>query len=801
MDQNPNKPPFSSGWNIPKKGPAQQQQQAPMNMTIPKKKKKQQQPESSSLTASIPRKTSFNATSNPPPPPMHASIPRKSSTSSTGGGIESNLHHSSTIPRKSSFSSIPRKSSSTSSRKPEKSISKKKKISSSSFSEKSSTSSSQRKRLSLTTTATTTTTTKRIPSSRNRVTDIVTLSEHPFVLQVPLVGVPMTDGLPPPLLSARGGGGGGGSSPLTTTTSVRKRKAVSYQELDDTDSDDFMTEEEEQQNLRKLTKKVKHKRTSLSTTTPGATSTSATTTNATSSSVASSNGNKNNNDVNDNGVDPRTTTAAAPMEDDAIVSNSQDFLLGPPSIAATIPIATNPSLILPVDAPPPGTLNTLWYSRECFLHILVVDKILAWKTRAVSSLEWVPETLPPLDEGYIHPRPAIDSAQAAKWSNMAITNPMIWADPKKRMEVSRLVPTECPIVMTMAVKAQKDEQERTEDQQGEKKPKYRIKPLSNRDREEVYLVKWRGRSHLHASWERGSDIIKYDQSKNTARHKIRRFVQSQELAYGKDWKQVLEEERKTTATIHAHHGEAPPAPTTSTTTTGDETTTDTDGGGTEDEYYPTACTEVERILACDESEMDMSLYARQRALNIQREQQLVQQRESGTVQKWNSEEGLEDLLKERPWDPEDNVRYVVKWKGLPFAEMTWEYWRDIKTDAVDEAEDFWLRQKPPDEETIRRSNRPHPQIREFRKMQESPVFGISKRKRPVADLQGQKREEDDNDDDDDDNEETNQGFRLRSYQLEGVNWLLFNWWNKRSCILADEMGLGKVRFSRFLSIA
>jgi SNF2 family DNA or RNA helicase len=28
-------------------------------------------------------------------------------------------------------------------------------------------------------------------------------------------------------------------------------------------------------------------------------------------------------------------------------------------------------------------------------------------------------------------------------------------------------------------------------------------------------------------------------------------------------------------------------------------------------------------------------------------------------------------------------------------------------------------------------------------------------------------------------------------QLEGVNWLLWNWWNHRSSILADEMGLGK----------
>jgi len=32
---------------------------------------------------------------------------------------------------------------------------------------------------------------------------------------------------------------------------------------------------------------------------------------------------------------------------------------------------------------------------------------------------------------------------------------------------------------------------------------------------------------------------------------------------------------------------------------------------------------------------------------------------------------------------------------------------------------------------------------------------------------------------------------LRPYQLEGVNWLLFNWYTRQNCILADEMGLGK----------
>ena len=35
------------------------------------------------------------------------------------------------------------------------------------------------------------------------------------------------------------------------------------------------------------------------------------------------------------------------------------------------------------------------------------------------------------------------------------------------------------------------------------------------------------------------------------------------------------------------------------------------------------------------------------------------------------------------------------------------------------------------------------------------------------------------------------GQELRQYQIDGLNWLLFCWANRRGCILADEMGLGK----------
>jgi hypothetical protein len=539
------------------------------------------------------------------------------------------------------------------------------------------------------------------------------------------------------------------------------------------------------------------------------------------------------------------------------------------------------------ESPPQGTLSTLWYSREPFVHVYVVEKILAWKKRPITQLEWIAVPTVAVDS----PDPAdsqqddshidedgmgngrnsnrtihnntmlhqsnyfIDPSLAAKYSQRALTNPLIWRDPTKRMEFSRLNHQQCPMVMTIAVEAQHHQHQQKEEDDDEYEnvpstttsidvpppttpfvdptigpltgidsvgtmtgaghappdtsdgptvnridhaedqqvkvgtvPMFRIKPVAvvGKDaieREEVYLVKWRGKSHLHASWERPSDIIRMDQSNNTARSKIRRFVQGQEVALGLDWKHVLEAERAAAATVTTA--------TTSATTmhgpgehgnrTGMENATE-ETTAVDDEYLPPAVTEVERILACDESEMDLNFYSKQRAMNLLDEQDQMQLKERGKVKKWNSKDGLKELLTEPPWDPEDNVRYVVKWKGLPFAEMTWEYWRDIKRDAVDEAEDFWLRQKPPDEESIARSIHPHPHMQYFRKIQESPSYGMSKTKRPVAEtVNGRVVPRDDED------ESSNQGFQLRSYQLEGVNWLLFNWWNRRSCILADEM--------------
>jgi hypothetical protein len=473
--------------------------------------------------------------------------------------------------------------------------------------------------------------------------------------------------------------------PLQGRVSERapKRKRPTYQDLEDTDSEDFMdTDEEDVVEKKKLKKKTK------------------------SPSV----------------TDEVATELAAPTAADnnnVAQVNTQ------------------------VDAPPPGVLPNLWYSREQVLHLWVIEKIIGWKKRPVVSYVWT-------DTNALK---CLDQVEAQAITVKAVASEALWKDPAKRMEVSRVNSMQCPIVMHLAAK----KEELAAEKEG-RPPRYKLAGAATPPmEEEVLLVKWRGRSYIHTSWERKKDLEKFDQSNNTARGKIRRYIQAQEITYGQDWKQLL-----------LSDGTAAP--------------TEEGEPGTEDELFPPQYMEVERLLACDESDMNTSMFAKQRALNIREEQRMLKQREQEDVEGdyHLHKTGIFDDLPvvsdgEDPWDPEDYVRYVVKWKGQQYSEMTWEYWINIKRDAVNQAEDFWFRQQAPDPADILKLP-PHPHMRDFRKLTASPAFGFSNRPRPVADLgDGPVLEEDD--------EKEAREFKLRSYQLEGVNWLLFNWWNKRSCIL------------------
>jgi Chromo (CHRromatin Organisation MOdifier) domain len=561
-----------------------------------------------------------------------------------------------------------------------------------------------------------------------------------------------------------------------------------YTELEDSDSDDYkMTEDEEQKLFIKRMKKKRSKSISKSDT------------------LASS--------INSKCDDTTRSTNNIGPSLSLTVPIGDDFSSNVFSVA-TAP-ATAGVMIDAIESPPPGKLTTLWYSRECFSHVWVMEKICGWKTRPIlRTAQTMPlqaakhsvkilensnttanesfETTSHVPQREPQPLLTLDLNTAFKIQQAVLQSHEFRTDTSRRTEVSRINPTNCPVIHSVANEAEKLHQT------GRAFSHASVVDdgTQQRELEEVLLVKWRGRSYYHCSWERATDIETFDPStNNTSRNKIRRFYQQQENLLGAQWKQVLEEERKNAASIHDYGA--------SKVTANEEAVNSSHGDVDQvEEFFSPQCVMVERILACDESEMDLQVLAKQRGLNVRDEQmdmgrkaEREQQRRRLNLNEMESVIGkiapfvTEDW--ELPYDPEDNVRYVVKWKGLPYADITWEYWRDIKHDAVEEVEDFWYRQVAPDLEYAKECYaRPHPHMREFQKLKESPVFGVSKKPRPVFKMEVDDGEGEGGNDATTTVSEVETGFRLRSYQLEGLNWLLFNWWNHRSCILADEMGLG-----------
>jgi len=113
---------------------------------------------------------------------------------------------------------------------------------------------------------------------------------------------------------------------------------------------------------------------------------------------------------------------------------------------------------------------------------------------------------------------------------------------------------------------------------------------------------------------------------------------------------------------------------------------------------------------------------------------------------------------------------LVKWTGLQYSDCTWER---MSEDSSRVPESLVKRLRRVDSSTYSSQAVSRPRANDYKKIDSPSLW-------PGTSLQ------------------------LRSYQLEGVNWLLYNWFQKRSSILADEMGLGKtiqtIAFLRHLSM-
>jgi len=99
--------------------------------------------------------------------------------------------------------------------------------------------------------------------------------------------------------------------------------------------------------------------------------------------------------------------------------------------------------------------------------------------------------------------------------------------------------------------------------------------------------------------------------------------------------------------------------------------------------------------------------------------------------------------------------YLVKWQGLQYNEATWEHEKDVNDDEKIREFEQW--NSIPESDVGKNFQRPPPSA--FKEITTSPQY-----------------------------KNNNQ---LRPYQLEGLNWLRYCWYNRTNSILADEMGLGK----------
>ncbi|KAI9244805.1 SNF2 family N-terminal domain-containing protein [Sporodiniella umbellata] len=106
---------------------------------------------------------------------------------------------------------------------------------------------------------------------------------------------------------------------------------------------------------------------------------------------------------------------------------------------------------------------------------------------------------------------------------------------------------------------------------------------------------------------------------------------------------------------------------------------------------------------------------------------------------------------------EPKLYYLVKWKGLFYDASTWESEQDVQKMDETKIQEYQQNRMIPQEKLTGSPKKPD--YSQFIKYGSGMKYKFNN--------------------------------ELRSYQLEGLNWLRFCYYHNRSCILADEMGLGK----------
>jgi len=274
------------------------------------------------------------------------------------------------------------------------------------------------------------------------------------------------------------------------------------------------------------------------------------------------------------------------------------------------------------------------------------------------------------------------------------------------------------------------------------------------EREAFYLIKWKGRSYLHASWERPNDLLAVDPN---GRAKLKRWQLQEAQRQGMNsWKKLFKQIRTMDEEDVPH------------------------------EFFNPDYIDIQRLIGCDQPKANHIEELRRVQQRLLRGE-MADAPESAVAISTDAEGYIQD-------SSEDEVKYLVKWRGLPYSDASWETWGDLKKMVpIDVVLEFWAFQKPEEGLLERLKVWEFPKLEAYEKLKDSPVFGLHQEElaeylkyqeeKKAREAQGEQLTAED--------ELMTYSLTMRDYQLEGLNWLLWNWWNRRPSILADEMGLGK----------
>ncbi|CAN0253428.1 unnamed protein product, partial [Ectocarpus sp. 12 AP-2014] len=156
-------------------------------------------------------------------------------------------------------------------------------------------------------------------------------------------------------------------------------------------------------------------------------------------------------------------------------------------------------------------------------------------------------------------------------------------------------------------------------------------------RKEMYLIKWKNLSYLHNSWEMAAHL--QDPRHPSNRQKLLRFNNKMEQEHGPQWRKVMEDE-------------------------------DAEEGAAEKEYYPSDMAEVQRIVTCEATST-----AHEAVLRKERHDMLSGDSAAAAAGAAPAAGGMDD---DDDSDPDSLVLYLVKWRGLPYDQCSWEHFKDIR---------------------------------------------------------------------------------------------------------------------------